>query len=559
MANIKMDWQKNLLLAAMAAVVIMLIMRWDDFEQSRPQAEPAVATSNSSGSAIPGAPDASAGDVPTLASADDQSPSEPAAPSQQSITVVTDSLEVSINTLGGDITRVALPRHYAHIDTPDQPFVLIHSNTNKTYSVQSGLVGQNGTDSAKGRPTFTSDASHYELPEGQDALAVDLTFAQDGATITKRFTFHRGEYRVDVDYLINNTSDTPWQASVYGQIKRDSHEPDSDTGIGMKPFVGAALTTNDERYKKFDFDDLQEKTFTTQTEGGWVSMVQHYFISAWIPNAESQNNFFLRQQGNNDIYLLGFTSEAVTVPANSQGKIHSQFYAGPKDTTKLEEIAPYLDLTVDYGWLWWMAKPLFSVLDYIHSLIGNWGLSIIALTIIIKAIFFKLSATSYRSMARMRKLAPKMKELKERYGDDRQKMSQETMKLYKTEKVNPLGGCLPMLVQMPVFLALYWVLMESVELRHTPFLWIPDLSVKDPIFVLPLLMGFTMWLTMRLSPTPPDPMQAKIMQFMPVVFTAMFLWFPAGLVLYWVTNNTLSFLQQMYITKQIEKADAASN
>ncbi|WP_041524360.1 membrane protein insertase YidC [Gilvimarinus agarilyticus] len=553
-----MDWQKNLLLAAMAAVVIMLIMRWDDFEQSRAPAEP-VATNNSAGSSIPSALESNAGDVPTLASADNQAPSEPAAPSQQAVTVVTDSLEVSINTLGGDITRVALPRHYAHIDTPDQPFVLIHSNTGQTYSVQSGLVGQNGTDSAKGRPTFNSAENHYVLQEGQDTLAVDLTLEQNGVAITKRFTFHRGEYRVDLDYLINNTSDAPWQASVYGQIKRDSHEPDSDTGIGMKPFVGAALTTNDERYKKFDFDDLQEKTFTTQIEGGWVSMVQHYFISAWIPNAESQNNFFLRQQGSNDIYLLGFTSEAVTVPANSQGKIHSQFYAGPKDTTKLEEIAPYLDLTVDYGWLWWMAKPLFSVLDYIHSLIGNWGLSIIALTIIIKAIFFKLSATSYRSMARMRKLAPKMKELKERYGDDRQKMSQETMKLYKTEKVNPLGGCLPMLVQMPVFLALYWVLMESVELRHTPFLWIPDLSVKDPIFVLPLLMGFTMWLTMRLSPTPPDPMQAKIMQFMPVVFTAMFLWFPAGLVLYWVTNNTLSFLQQMYITKQIDKADAATN
>lgn len=559
MAKIKMDWQKNLLLAAMAAVVIMLIMRWDDYQQSLVPTEPVAATSANADSSIPTGVSDNTGDVPSLTPPKGDAVSEQPVASQQAISVVTDSLEVSIDTRGGDITRVALPRHYAHIDTPNQPFVLIHSTAGHTYTVQSGLVGKNGTDSAKGRPTFTTAATQYELQEGQDSLEVDLTLTQNDVTITKRFTFHRGEYRVDVDYLIDNNSAAPWQASLYGQIKRDSHEPNSDTGIGMKPFVGAALTTNDERYKKFDFDDLQDKTFTTKIQGGWVSMVQHYFISAWIPNAESQNNFFLRQQGNNDLYLMGFTSEAVTVAAQSQGEIHSEFYAGPKNTTKLEEISSYLDLTVDYGWLWWLAKPLFAVLDYIHGIIGNWGLAIIAVTIIIKAFFFKLSATSYRSMARMRKLAPKMKELKERYGDDRQKMSQETMKLYKTEKVNPLGGCLPMLVQMPVFLSLYWVLMESVELRHTPFLWIPDLSVKDPIFVLPLLMGFTMWLTMRLSPTPPDPMQAKIMQFMPVVFTAMFLWFPAGLVLYWVTNNTLSFLQQMYITKQIEKEDTVKS
>lgn len=553
MAKTKMDWQKHLLHAAMAAVVIMLIMRWDDFKQAQPPAEPAVATSSQTNSEIPSAAEKTA-DVPSLGA--DQKPTNKTAPdNERSIKVVTDTLEVSINPKGGDITRVALPLHYAHIDTPEQPFELIHNNGH-LYTVQSGLVGNNGTDSAKGRPTFNSQADQYQLSKNQDHLNVDLTLEQQGAVITKRFTFHRGEYRVDVRYLINNTSDAPWQATLYGQIKRDNHKPDSNTGIGMQPFVGAALTTDEDRYKKFDFDDLQEEAFKTQIEGGWVSMVQHYFISAWIPNPEAENKFFLRQQGNNNIYLMGFTSEAVTVPAQSQGEIHAQFYAGPKDTAKLEEISPYLDLTVDYGWLWWLAKPMFSVLKYLHALIGNWGIAIIALTVIIKAIFFKLSATSYRSMARMRKLAPKMKELKERYGDDRQKMSQETMKLYKTEKVNPLGGCLPMLVQMPVFLSLYWVLMESVELRHTPFLWMADLSVKDPFFILPLLMGFTMWLTMRLSPAPPDPMQAKIMQFMPVVFTAMFLWFPAGLVLYWVTNNTLSFLQQMYITKQIEKADA---
>ncbi|UTF61900.1 membrane protein insertase YidC [Gilvimarinus sp. DA14] len=548
-----MDWQKNLLLAAMGAVVIMLIMRWDDFQQAKMAAEPAQAqaqASTASGGDIPN-PVATASDVPQSA---DTSTDTPQA-SAQTIQVNTDTLQVSINTRGGDIVHVALPQHYAEIDTPDQPFVLVENNNSETYSLQSGLIGQNGTDSAEGRPVFASESAAYSLTEGADTLVVDLTHQQQNATITKRFTFYRGEYRVELDYLVENTGDQPWQASLYGQIKRDSHEPYAGTGFGMQPFVGAALTTNDERYKKFSFDDLEDESFKTQTQGGWVSMVQHYFISAWIPDQEQTNNYFLRQLGNQDLFLMGFTSAPLVVAPGQTGTIKSQLYAGPKDTGKLEQIAPYLDLTVDYGWLWWLAKPLFSVLDWIHGLIGNWGLAIILLTVLIKALFFKLSATSYRSMARMRKLAPKMKDIKERYGDDRQKMSQETMKLYRDEKVNPLGGCLPMLIQMPVFLALYWVLMESVELRHTPFLWIPDLSVKDPIFVLPLLMGFTMWLTMRLNPEPPDPMQAKIMQFMPVVFTVMFLWFPAGLVLYWVTNNTLSFLQQMVITRQIEKAD----
>lgn len=555
MANIKMDWQKNLLLAAMVAVIIMLVIRWDEFQQ-RQQPEPAPG-------AVTLAP-ASEGDVPTIVNND-----IPSGTTEQTIngsattdadalvTVTTDTLILSINTLGGDIVAASLPQHYAQIDNPDQPFVLIDNSAGTTYIAQSGLIGQNGTDSADGRPTFSVNQSQFSLADGEDTLQVDMTTMQDNVQITKRFTFFRGEYRVSVSYLIDNQGDTNWQAALYGQIKRDSHEPNVSNGFGMQPFVGPALTTDDERYKKFSFDDLEDKSFKTTVTGGWISMVQHYFISAWIPNQETQNQYFLRQQGNQDLFLMGFTSSAVNVAPGDQANLSAQFYAGPKDTAKLEQIAPYLDLTVDYGWLWWLAKPLFSGLKYLHLIIGNWGLAIIALTIIIKAIFFKLSATSYRSMARMRKLAPKMKDIKERYGDDRQKMSQETMKLYRDEKVNPLGGCLPMLIQMPVFLALYWVLMESVELRHTPFLWMADLSVKDPIFVLPLLMGFTMWLTMRLNPEPPDPMQAKIMRMMPIVFTFMFLWFPAGLVLYWVTNNTLSFLQQLIITRQIEKSENA--
>lgn len=553
MANIKMDWQKNLLIAAMVAVIILLVIRWEEFQERQAETA-AVAQSqiNSNQNNL---------DVPAIASTDLPQAEVPQARAEESagqlIRVATDTLQVTIDPHGGDITHVSLPKYYAEIDTPDQPFVLIDNRGNKTYVAQSGLVGPNGTDSTEGRPVFNTSNSQYQMAEGQDTLQVDLTTVQDSVTITKRFTFFRGEYRVEIQYLIDNQSSQTWQAAMYGQIKRDSHKPTTANGFGMQPFVGAALTTEDDRYKKFSFDDLEDKSFKTSLEGGWVSMVQHYFISAWIPEAQNKNQFYLRQQGNQDIFLMGFTSPLLSVPAGGSKTVSAQFYAGPKDTGALEVIAPYLDLTVDYGWLWWIAKPLFGFLKYIHQIIGNWGISIIALTIIIKAIFFKLSATSYRSMARMRKLAPKMKELKERYGDDRQKMSQETMKLYRDEKVNPLGGCLPMLIQMPVFLALYWVLMESVELRHTPFLWIPDLSVKDPIFVLPLLMGFTMWLTMRLNPEPPDPMQAKIMKMMPVVFTFMFLWFPAGLVLYWVTNNTLSFLQQMVITRQIEKSENA--
>ena len=284
-------------------------------------------------------------------------------------------------------------------------------------------------------------------------------------------------------------------------------------------------------------------------------MVQHYFLSAWVPPQEMLNEFRVFKSQNAAMYYLQFTSQPIRVEAGSQGEIGAGFYAGPKDIKNLEKMSPYLDLTVDYSFLWWIAKPLFYALDGIHSLVGNWGVAIILLTICIKILFFYPSAASYKSMAKMRKVQPKMLELKERYGEDRQKFSAEMMKLYRTEKVNPFGGCLPILIQMPVFLALYWMLMESVELRQAPFfLWIEDLSVKDPYYVLPLIMGVTMWIQQKLNPTPPDPMQAKIMQIMPVMFTLLFLFFPAGLVLYWVVNTTLSITQQYVITRNIEKA-----
>jgi YidC/Oxa1 family membrane protein insertase len=323
----------------------------------------------------------------------------------------------------------------------------------------------------------------------------------------------------------------------------------------MNPFIGAATSTNEKNYHKLAFGDISETGFEHDKVGSWMALIQHYFLTAWIPPQESKNTFTIKKVKGQDLYKLNFTSAPTLVAAGSEGIIEAGFYAGPKDMDVLENIAPHLDLTMDYSWLWWLAKPMFKVLDIIHGFVQNWGVAIIILTVLIKAILFYPSAISYKSMARMRKVQPKMQALKERYGDDKQKMSQELMKLYRDEKVNPVSGCLPMLLQMPVFLALYWVLMEAVELRQAPFcLWIQDLSVKDPYFVLPLIMGASMYFQQKLNPTPPDPMQAKMMQMMPILFTFLFVFFPAGLVLYWVVNNTLSILQQYVITKQIEKS-----
>lgn len=566
MAIIKMDWQKPLLIAAMCAVVFTLVIRWNDFQESQAELNQ---PSESASTASPAAD----GDVPNVAPDTGELPDAPNSPqdvpattdsetsSAQPIRVKTDTLIVEIDPHGGDLVYSALRDYYAELNEPGNPYVLLTQGNMQTYVAQSGLVGPNATDTNEGRPVFESSQQRYVLKDGQEELQVDLTLQQGEVTITKRYTFHRGDYLIKMEYLIDNQSSQPWEANLYGQIKRDSSAAGKGPGglFAINPFLGAAITTEEERYKKLDFSELREQSFKTQTEGGWVAMVQHYFASAWIPNPELTHTYHLRQLGNRDMFLLGFTSPATRVAPGEQETLFAEFYTGPKDTSRMEKISPYLDLTVDYGWLWWLAKPLFSVLDWLHTYLNNWGLAIIALTIIIKAAFFKLSATSYRSMAKMRKLSPKMAELKERYGDDRQKMSQELMKLYKKEKVNPLGGCLPILIQMPVFLSLYWVIMESVELRHAPFfLWIQDLSVKDPYYVLPLLMGLTMFIQFKLNPTPPDPTQAKIMQFMPIVFTFLFLFFPAGLVLYWVTNNTLSIAQQYYITRKIEREPAKS-
>lgn len=554
MAVIKMDWQKNLLIAGILATLLLLVIRWHEYQENLPAPVASSSQSSSSIATDSNVPVAS-GEIPAASSTQVSEADKAKQAAQNLITVKTDSLHVVINPLGGDIVEVALPRHYAKLDTPDQPYILLDNRDNHTYVAQSGLIGANGTDTAQGRPLFSSEQQQYELTTG-DKLQVDLVLQQGDVKIIKRFTFSRGEYLINVEYLVDNQSSNAWSAQLYGQIKRDSQNFVRVSALEMNPFLGAAITTNEENYKKLTFADIAESEFKTSRTGGWVAMVQHYFISAWIPDPTSDNTYSLRRLGSNDLYILGFTGKTLEVAPGSQGTINANFYAGPKDTERLEEISPHLDLTVDYGWLWWLSKPLFWVMKSIHDVVGNWGLAIIGLIVIIKALFFKLSATSYKSMAKMRKLAPKMAEMKERYGEDRQKFSQEMMKLYKTEQVNPFGGCLPLLIQMPVFLAFYYVLMESVELRHAPFFgWINDLSVRDPLFVLPIIYGITMWFMQKLNPQPTDPMQARIMQMLPIVFTIMFLWFPAGMVLYWVTNNILSIAQQYVITRQIERAD----
>ncbi|MCP5321144.1 MAG: membrane protein insertase YidC [Pseudomonadales bacterium] len=577
-----MDIQRNLIIVALILVSGFTLIEWMQYRADHTPAASVVTDAGTAPASLAPALDPAA--IPTeVAPTNTGAPDLPGAtPSAEAIApttteaattirVVTDTLILDISLLGGDITRVALPQHSANIDRPDQPFVLMQQDPGAVYTAMSGLIGANGTDTAQGRPRFIAADARYELAAGQDTLAVDLRYeAVDGARITKRFVFHRGSYVVDMDYLIDNTGSQPWRGAMFAQLKRDGRpDPGASGGkLGVQPFIGFATHTADEPYRKFTFKDIAETPWQAANQGGWIALVQHYFIGAWIPSPEQTNSFAMLHTQNGD-NIGRFTSPEIEIAPGTTGRFTSRFYAGPKDQYQLRQISPGLELTVDYGWLWWIAQPLFALLFFfatgqlhiagwsvdLGAGLGNWGAAIVLLTVLVKAVFFHLSATSYKSMAKMRKLQPKMLELRDRYGDDRQKLSQETMELYRKEKVNPLGGCLPILIQMPVFLSLYWVLLESVELRHAPLaLWIRDLSAMDPYFVLPLLMGASMYFQQKLNPPPPDPIQAKIFQFMPVIFTVFFLFFPAGLVLYWLVNNLLSMAQQWVITRQIERA-----
>lgn len=468
------------------------------------------------------------------------------------ITVSTDVLNLQIDLLGGDVYQASLPK-YPESHESTKGFELLSSDS-RYYVAQTGVLNAStGQDlDEQSRPLFQSAQNRYVL-QGEQALEVVLYFENDAVSAEKIFVFQPGQYEFSVQTRVTNKTSDTWYGSFFGQIQRDeSPDPSASTGgFGLPTFNGAAYWGPEKRYNKLDFDDLKD-SFKTTHSGGWVAWVQHYFLSAWIPEQDKEH--IVTGRKTNKGYAISFTeSKPVGIAPNQTATFQVRGYFGPKVEKQLGEVADGLNLAVDYGFLFMISKLLFQILSFIQGFVGNWGISIILLTLFVKALFLWPSAISYKSMARMRKLQPQLTRLKDEYGQDRQRMSQEMIKLYQKEKVNPFGGCLPVLMQMPVFIALYWALLESVELRQAPFYgWIQDLSVMDPYFILPLLMGVSMYIQTSLNPTPPDPTQAKVMKFMPVMFTVFFLFFPAGLVLYWLTNNILSIIQQWYITRRIE-------
>ena len=554
-----MNITKYLLYGALAAISYVMLLAWNtDYPQvvdfGAPAPSPVPLISPPENTTVTDIPTQFPDSPVSSTSSESVAVSEPTAniSSTTVISVSTDTLEIDIDLIGGDITYLALPKHLRQLDVSNDPFVLLESSPGRSYVAQSGLIGRDGIDNS-GRAVYQSSSTSYRLNEDENALDVDLvTTTAGGVQVIKRFGFNRGSYLIDVTFIVDNQSGAEWQGNAFGQVKRDAFDDPSGAGFFSRSYLGFVATSDDDPYIKIPFGDVADGAGSVDMNGGWIGFSQKYFLSAWIPSTETTNRFNTRTNNINQ-YFGEFTSSSFVVPARSTGSQTVQFYAGPKEKNSLAEISPNLDLNVDYGFLWFLANPIYWLLAQINSIIGNYGVSIIILTFIVKGLLFKLSEKQFQSMAGMRRLMPKMQQLKDSYADDKMKLQQATMALYKKEKINPLGGCLPLLAQMPVFIALYWVLLESVELRHAPFVfWLNDLSVRDPFFVLPLLMGITMFLQMRLNPPPADPMQAKIMQFMPVMMTAMFLFFQSGLVLYWLTNSVLGILQQWYITRKIE-------
>lgn len=481
----------------------------------------------------------------------------------QRVKVTTDLFEAEIDTTGGDLRRLILNKHRAaHIN--DGNFVLMDdAQKPMLYIAQTGLLGD-GLPNHKSQ--FTSKSQHYTLAEGANSQEVRLTWAGNGITVDKIYTFNRGSYVIDVTYRINNGSELVISPSAYYQIVHDSK---SKQGSALMPtFTGGAYYTEADKFKKINFADMEKDELSIISKDGWIGIIEHYFASAWIPPAGVQRELTTKKLAE-DIFAVRAVLPAVNIAAGANTEIKARLFAGPQTQADLMAAAPGLEYAVDYGWLTVVAKPLFWVLSKLHGLVNNWGIAIILLTVLIKAAFYPLSATSYKSMAQMRELAPRLQSMKEKFGDDKQKMQQAMMEMYRTEKINPMGGCLPILIQIPVFIALYWVLLGSVELRHAPFFgWIQDLSAPDtlfgtlpwinmPIGLLPILMGATMIIQTHLNPAPTDPIQAKVMKIMPVVFSIFFFFFPAGLVLYWLVNNILSIWQQWFVNKSIHAAALA--
>jgi len=486
----------------------------------------------------------------------------PVARSGERIEVQTDLLIAEIDPVGGTLTSLRLKQYPVSIDQPDQPTRLLNEELTDLHLAQAGLI-----DAQRRAPNHTTTYSfqrqYYELPDNADRVTVPLRWQDDnGLEVIQSWTFHRDDYVIEHRFQILNAGQTAWEGSRYLRLQRTV----SPGGNGMTftnperiSYNGAAVYSEEDKFQKLKFDDFDEQQYRNTITGGWAGMVEHYFLSAWIPPEDQAHQYTTRliDRQTPNRYAVTVTSTPVSIAPGSEAEFNSRLYAGPKQQNRLDAIAPGLSLTVDYGIFTVFSKPLFWLLDHIQDFVKNWGVAIILLTLLIKLAFYKLTQAQFRSMGKLRKLQPRIQQLKERYGDDRQKFGQAMMEIYKKEKVNPLGGCLPILVQIPIFIALYWVLLESVELRQASFLWVPDLSQPDPLFILPVVNGAFMIITQRLTPVAGmDPMQRKIMQYLPVAFAVLFAFFPAGLVLYWAANSGISLLQQWYILRQIDAEEA---
>ncbi|MCX7096762.1 MAG: membrane protein insertase YidC [Methylococcales bacterium] len=564
-----MDNIRFILVVTFAMLVFML---WQAWEQDYGPKPPVAAIVNPEGSKP-------TEDLPTTdASSSTQSPVAvpvSAAAAAKTVKITTDVIALEIDLQGGTVTNLDLltyPVEKANtvvdslrslvgldvVKPNSAPVRLFDSNEEKIFVAQSGLIAGSGLPAAPNHYTaFKNEQDSYSLQAGQDSLTVPLTWTDNnGLVVTKTFSFKRGSYEIILDQKVANNSQNPWSGRQYSQLLRapDTQSKGNMLTGGMRAYDGGVIYTEKNKYQKISFDDMQDETLDVTTQGGWTAMIQHYFASAWIPPADQENHFYTKELKDGR-YVIGTYSPTITVAANSAAQFESKLFAGPKIQPMMEKISTGLELTVDYSVLTFIGKPIYWLLNTIHNFIGNWGVAIIGVTLCIKLLFFPLSQASFKSMAKMRKIQPRLKELQERFADDRPRFNNEMMALYKKEKVNPLGGCLPILIQIPVFMSLYWVLSETIEFRQSPFMfWIQDLSIQDPFYILPLIMGLTMKIQQGLNPAPIDPIQAKVMKMFPIVFTIFFLFFPAGLVLYWVVNNTLSIIQQTYITKQIEKA-----
>ena len=539
-----MDTLRFILVLALALVSIMLWEAWQQDYGSAPAGSP-------------GQVSAPAGEDPGIPQIKPDDPSAPVFPDRESaddsgspaVTVETDVLRLEIDR-GGTIVHAELPDYPVSLDKKDQAFALLDDSANLYHVIQSGIVGESAPTH---KDTFTADRQAYSLGAGEQSLEVPLRWtSEDGVSVTKVFVFERGSYRVSLKHIIENGSGVDWEGRQYTQIKRD--DPSREGRRLIYTYTGAVLSSPDDRYEKISFGDMEDKDADAQISNGWAAMIQHYFLTAVLPSDTEAVYRYYTRSFSSRYYSIGSVSPPLRIAPGQRGEMTGYVYIGPKLQSVLETLAEGLELTVDYGFLWFLAKPLFWCLERLHGLTGNWGWSIILVTVLLKLLFYHLSAAGYRSMANMRRVQPRIISLRDRYKDDKARLNQAMMQIYKEEKINPFGGCFPILVQIPVFLALYWVLLESVELRQADFIfWLKDLSSKDPFYVLPIIMGATMLIQQKLNPAPMDPMQEKVMKALPFIFTVFFAFFPSGLVLYWVTNNILSIAQQWLITRNLEK------